>query len=94
MKTTTEMKAAVEKMLKLYEESERLEEIDEAASDKAYAEAHAICTELIDTIVKISRGMIDKKTARYIVLGMPERLIEICENNVPLQRMTLSIVKK
>lgn len=43
MKTTTEMKAAIQKMLKLYEESERLEEIDEGASDKAYAEAHAIC---------------------------------------------------
>ena len=79
MKTTKEMKAAVEKMLKLYEESERLEEIDEAASDKAYAEAHAICTELVNTIVKVSRGMIDKKTARTMVLKMPERLIEICE---------------
>ena len=79
MKTTKEMKAAVEKMLKLYEESERLEEIDEAASDKAYAEAHAICTELIDTIVKVSRGMIDKATARVMVLKMPERLIAICE---------------
>lgn len=79
MKTTKEMKAAVEKMLKLYEESERLEEIDEAASDKAYADAHAICTELVNTIVKVSRGMIDKKTARTMVLKMPERLIEICE---------------
>lgn len=79
MKTTKEMKTAVEKMLKLYEESEQLEGIDEAASDKAYAEAHAICTELVAAIVNVSHGMIDQATARTMVLKMPNRLIEICE---------------
>lgn len=79
MKTTKEMKAAVEKMLKLYEESERLEEIDEAASDKAYEEAHALCVEITETIVKVTRGMIDKATARTMVLRTPEKLIAICE---------------
>ena len=79
MKTTKEMKKALEKMLKLYEESERLEEIDEAASDRAYEEAHAICTELVNTIVKATRGMIDKATARRMVLSQPEKLIAICE---------------
>ena len=79
MKTTKEMKAAIEKMLKLYEESERLEEIDEAASDKAYEEAHALCVKITETIVKVTRGMIDKATARTMVLRTPEKLIAICE---------------
>jgi esterase/lipase len=79
MKTTKEMKKAIENMLKLYEESERLEEIDEAASDKAYEEAHALCMEITETIVKVTRGMIDKATARVMVLKTPEKLIAICE---------------
>lgn len=79
MKTTKEMKAAVEKMLKLYEESERLEEIDEAAADRAYEQAHALCVEITETIVTVTRGMIDKATARVMVLKTPEKLIAICE---------------
>jgi hypothetical protein len=80
MKTTKEMKAAIEKMLKLYEESERLEEIDEAAAaDRAYEQAHALCMEITETIVKVTRGMIDKATARVMVLKTPEKLIAICE---------------
>ena len=79
MKTTKEMKAAIEKMLKLYEESERLEEIDEAAADRAYEQAHALCVEITETIVKVTRGMIDKATARVMVLKTPEKLIAICE---------------
>ena len=79
MKTTREMKAAIEKMLHLYDESERLFDTDEAASDKAYEAASALCVKLTDTIVKVSRGLIDHKTARAMVLGKPEKLIAICE---------------
>ena len=79
MKTTSEMKAAVQEMLRLYEESERLMDTDEAASDRAYEEAHAISEKLISTLVRISRGLIDRKTARTMVLGTPDRLIAICE---------------
>ena len=79
MKTTAEMKAAIEKMLHLYEECERLEEIDEAASDKAYEAASTLCAKLTDTIVKVTHGMIDRRTARAMVLGKPDRLIAICE---------------
>ena len=79
MKTTKEMKTAIEKMLTLYEESERLEEIDEAAADRAYEQAHALCVEITETIVKVTRGMIDKATARVMVLKTPEKLIAICE---------------
>jgi len=79
MKTTREMKATIEKMLNLYEESERLFDTDEAASDKAYEAASALCVKLTDTIVKVTKGMIDRKTARAMVLGKPERLIVICE---------------
>ena len=79
MKTTRQMKAAIEKMLRLYDESERLFDTDEAASDKAYEAASAICVELTDTIVKVTHGMIDRVTARAMVLGKPERLIAICE---------------
>ena len=79
MKTTTQMKAAIEKMITLYDESERLFDTDEAASDKAYEAASALCVKLTDTIVKVSKGLIDRKTARAMVLGKPERLIAICE---------------
>lgn len=79
MKTTAEMKAAIQKMLKLYEESERLEDIDEAASDRAYEEAHALCEEITGAIIKATRGMIDKATARIMVLKTPESLIAICD---------------
>lgn len=79
MKTTAQMKAAIEKMLYLYDESERLFDTDEAASDKAYEAASALCVKLTDTIVKVSRGLIDRKTARAMVLGKPDRLIAICE---------------
>ena len=79
MKTTREMKVAIETMLALYEESERLFDTDEAASDRAYEEASALCVTLTDTIVNVSRGLIDRKTARTMVLGMPERLIALCE---------------
>ncbi len=79
MKTTREMKATIEKMLHLYEESERLFETDEAASDKAYEAASALCVKLTDTIVKVTKGLIDRKTARAMVLGKPEKLIAICE---------------
>ena len=79
MKTTAQMKAAIEKMIYLYDESERLFDTDEAASDKAYEAASALCVKLTDTIVKVSRGLIDRKTARAMVLGKPDRLIAICE---------------
>ena len=79
MKTTAQMKAAIEKMIALYDESERLMDTDEAASDKAYEAASALCVKLTDTIVKVSRGLIDRKTARAMVLGKPDRLIAICE---------------
>lgn len=79
MKTTREMKAAIEKMLRLYDESERLFDTDEAASDRAYEAASALCATLTDTIVKVSRGLIDRKTARTMVLGKPDRLIALCE---------------
>lgn len=79
MKTTAQMKAAIEKMIALYDESERLFDTDEAASDKAYEAASALCVKLTDTIVKVSKGLIDRKTARAMVLGKPERLIAICE---------------
>lgn len=79
MKTTAQMKAAIEKMISLYDESERLFDTDEAASDKAYEAASALCVELTDTIVKITKGMIDRKTARAMVLGKSDRLIAICE---------------
>lgn len=79
MKTTAQMKAAIEKMIALYDESERLFDTDEAASDKAYEAASALCVKLTDTIVKVSRGLIDRKTARAMVLGKPDRLIAICE---------------
>lgn len=79
MKTTKEMKAAIEKMMRLYEESDNLFDTNEEASDRAYNEAHTICEELINTIVKISRGMIDRKIARTMVLGNPEKLIALCE---------------
>lgn len=79
MKTTREMKKAIEKMLKLYEETERLEDIDEEASDRAYEQASAICKELTDTIVDVTNGMIDRRTARAMVLGKPEKLIALCE---------------
>ena len=79
MKTTTQMKAAIEKMIALYDESERLFDTDEAASDKAYEAASALCVKLTDTIVKVSKGLIDRKTARAMVLGKPDRLIAICE---------------
>ena len=79
MKTTREMKKAIEQMLKLYEESERLEEIDEAASDRAYEKASAICKEVTDTIVKVTGGKIDRRTARTMVLGHTDKLIALCE---------------
>ena len=79
MKTTREMKAAIEKMLHLYDESERLFDTDEAASDKAYEAASALCVKLTDTIVKVTKGMIDRKTARAMVLGKPDKLIALCE---------------
>ena len=79
MKTTTQMKAAIEKMIALYDESERLFDTDESASDKAYEAASALCVKLTDTIVKVSKGLIDRKTARAMVLGKPDRLIAICE---------------
>lgn len=79
MKTTAQMKAAIKKMIALYDESERLFDIDEAASDKAYEAASALCVKLTDTIVKVSKGLIDRKTARAMVLGKPDRLITICE---------------
>ena len=79
MKTTAQMKAAIEKMIALYDESERLFDTDEAASDKAYEAASDLCVKLTDTIVKVSRGLIDRKTARAMVLGKPDRLIAICE---------------
>ena len=50
-----------------------------AASDKAYEAASALCVKLTDTIVKVSKGLIDRKTARAMVLGKPDRLIAICE---------------
>ena len=79
MKTTKEMKAAIEKMMRLYDESDRLFDTNEEASARAYNEAHRICEDLINTIMKVSRGMIDRKTARTMVLGTPEKLIAICE---------------
>ena len=79
MKTTAQMKAAIEKMIALYDESERLFDTDEAASDKAYEAASALCVKLTDTIVKVTHGMIDRKTARTMVLAKPDRLIAICE---------------
>lgn len=79
MKTTAQMKAAIEKMIALYDESERLFDTDEAASDKAYEAASALCMKLTDTIVSVSKGLIDRKTARAMVLGKPDRLIAICE---------------
>ena len=79
MKTTQDMKAAIQKMLQLYEESDQLFLEDEAESDRLYSEAHAIEQELVRTIVKVSRGLIDQKTARTMVLKMPDRLVEICD---------------
>lgn len=79
MKTTAEMKSAVQRMLDLYDESDRLFDSDEAASDRAYEEASAICEELSSTIVRVTRGLISMKGARAIVLGKPEKLIAICE---------------
>ena len=78
MTTTSEMKSAIEKMQRLYEESDRLFLEDEAESDRLCSEAHAIEQELVRTIVKVSHGLIEQKTARTMVLKMPDRLIEIC----------------
>lgn len=78
MKTMREMKKAIEQMLKLYKETERLEEIDEAASDRAYEKASALCKDLTDTIVNVTGGQIDRRTARTMVLGHPEKLIALC----------------
>ena len=79
MKTTRQMKEAIKKMLALYEKSEALFDTGEAASDAAYEAASALCKELTDTIVKVTHGMIDRKTARTMVLAKPDRLIAICE---------------
>lgn len=79
MKTTREMKAAIEKMNTLFDECDRLMFTDEAASDKAYFEACAISAELTNTIVKVSKGLIDKATAGLMVRKYPDRLIAICE---------------
>jgi hypothetical protein len=78
MKTPKEMKSAIEEMLRLYEESDRLFLEDEDESDRLYKEGYSIEQELIRTIVKVSHGLIDQKTARTMVLKMPDRLIEIC----------------
>lgn len=79
MTTTRQMKSAIKKMINLYEESERLFDTDESASDKAYEAASALCVDLTNTIVNASRGMIDRRTARAMVLGKPDKLIAICE---------------
>jgi hypothetical protein len=78
MKTPKEMKSAIEEMLRLYEESDRLFLEDEDESDRLYKEGYSIEQELVRTIVKVSHGLIDQKTARTMVLKMPDRLIEIC----------------
>ena len=79
MKTTREMKAAIEKMNALFDECERLMFTDEEASDKAYFEACAISTELINTIVEVSKGMIDKATAGLMVRKHSDKLIALCD---------------
>jgi hypothetical protein len=78
MKTTKEMKSAIEEMLRLYEESDRLFLEDEDESDRLYKEGYSIEQELVRTLVKVSHGLIDQKTVRTMVLKMPDRLIEIC----------------
>ena len=79
MRTTKDMKAAIEKMQQLYDESDRLFDTDEDASDKAYEAAWKIADELTETIVRISKGMINKRTAAKMVHNMPDRLIAICD---------------
>ena len=79
MKTTREMKEAIEKMNSLFEKSERLMFDDEAASDKAYEEGYAIMNKLMDTIVKISKGMIDRQTANLMVAKHSDKLIALCD---------------
>ena len=78
-RTTAQMKSAIEKMVRLYDDSERLFDVDEDASDRAYNEASAICADLTTAIVRASHGMINRITARAMVLGKPDRLIAICE---------------
>ena len=81
MKTVKEMKAALEKMNRLYEESDRLFLEDEDASDRLYKEGFDIQTEIANTLVKISRGLIDKATANTMVFKKEyqARLLAICE---------------
>ena len=79
MKTTREMKEAIEKMNSLFEKSERLMFDDEAASDKAYEEGYAIMTELMETIMKVSKGLIDKPTAHLMVAKHSDKLIALCD---------------
>ena len=81
MKTVREMKSALDKMNRLYEESDRLFLDDEDASDRLYQEGFAIQAEIADTLVKISFGCIDKKTANTMVFKKEyqARLLEILE---------------
>ena len=81
MKTVRELKAALEKMNRLYEESDRLFLIDEDASDKLYSDAYAVQTEIADTLVKVTSGIIDRKTAHTMIFRKEyqARLLAICE---------------
>ena len=79
LRTTKQMNAVLKKMQDLYEASERLFDIDEKASDEAYNRASAMCDNLVDTIINVTHGMIDKRTARTMVLGKTDKLIALCE---------------
>lgn len=46
----------------------------EAAFDRAYEDEHKAMTELINGIVEYTAGMIDRPTARIMIMKMPERL--------------------
>lgn len=82
MKTTREMKAALLRMQALYEESDALFEADEAASDKAYAEAFKLNEELVEAITKATKGMIDSRTARAMICTKADQLLALCERHM------------
>ena len=46
----------------------------EAAFDRAYEAEHKALMALADGIVEYTTGMVDRKTARIMIMKMPERL--------------------
>lgn len=79
MKIEKNLLKKLEEIDRLNKLSDDLMDTDEEASDKAYGQMWDLAKEVADTLVKITKGQINRQVALKMVWSMRPQLVNLCK---------------